>query len=587
MSNTTVGREPVQLVQIDQDFCAETYGVLPCTASIPTTGAIKCFNTFSTCQDTENFNRSELTLTFGKSADALPRDEYIIPSLVSVSASPTRLNAGGGSSGSGPLGVRASVTITFKDHPHTDRLVDKYRTERSYIATDQGTFWGKWIARNPYYQNRIVRVLDGYKGETIASMQSRTYIIESVSGPDSSGKVTIKAKDVLRLADNDKAVAPALSEGELIADINDTATTLRVTGEPEANYPAPGVVRIGDEVITYTGVTTIIVDEEINLTGCVRGTNGTVADDHSAEDRVQLCLQYDDQSVSDIAFDLLTNYGSVPASYIDKVAWDAEVALWLSQFNMTTLITEPEGVTDLLGEITEQGMFYIWWDERQQLINLRAIRPATETPTKISDSSSILAETTSIQVKAGERISQVWVFWNQKDPTEDLDEDKNYRAVRIRANLEAESVNQYGEQRIKKIYSRWLQNSAQAINVTTRLLSRYADNQKYMTLALDAKDRALWTGDIADITHYNVVDVTGLSEEQRWQVIEADEADSGHVVKYKLQRYEYLITELFAFWMESDAPDYVDATEPEKLAGMWWSEADGLMPDGAVGYFWQ
>ena len=300
-----------------------------------------------------------------------------------------------------------------------------------------------------------------------------------------------------------------------------------------------------------------------------------------------MCLQYDDAAVADIAYDLLTSYGSVPPSYIDKTAWDEENESWLSQFNMTALITEPEGVTDLLGEITEQGMFYIWWDERQQKINLRAIRPATETPTQINDTSNILAETTTINVKADERISQVWVFWNQKDPTADLDEDKNYQAVRIRANLEAESANQYGEQRIKKIYSRWIQNAAQAINVTTRLLSRYADNQKYLTLALDAKDRDLWTGDIADVTHFNIVDATGLPVEERWQVIEADETDSGHVVKYKLQKYEYLITELFAFWMESDAPDFVDATDSEKLTGMWWAEDDGLMPDGSVGYYWQ
>ena len=519
MPNTEVGREPIQIVQIDQDFCGEVYGVAPCTASIPTTGDIKCFNTFSTCQDTTNFNKGSLTISFGKATDALPKDEYIIPSLVSVSASPTTLNAGGGSNNSGPLGVRSSVAITFRDHPHSDRLVDPYRTERGYIATDRGTFWGKWIARNPYYQNRIIRVLDGYKGQLLSEMTSRTYIIDSVSGPNASGAVTIKAKDILRLADNDKAVAPRLSEGELIADINETATTLRITGAVEADYPAPGIVVISDEVITYTGVSTIIVNEEINLTGCVRGTNGTLADDHSLEDRVQLCLEYTDELVSDIAYDLLTNYGSIPTAYIDKPAWDDEASTWLAQFNMSTLITEPTGVTELLGEITEQALFYIWWDERQQLINLRAIRPAVETPVSITDNSNILAETTSIQVKADERISQVWVFWNRKDPTEDLDEDKNYRAVRIRANLEAEGENQFGEQRIKKIYSRWIQNSAQAINITSRLLARYSDNQKYLTLALDAKDRQLWTGDIADITHFNIVDTTGLPETQRWQIL--------------------------------------------------------------------
>lgn len=587
MSNTTVGREPIQLVQIDQDFCGEVYGVSPCTAAIGVTGAIKCFNTLSTCQDEPNYNRQTLTLTFGKAADALPKDEYIIPSLVSVSSSPTILNAGGGSSNSGPLGVRSSVTVIFTDHPHSDRLVDKYRTERGYIATDRSTFWAKWLARNPYHQNRTIRVLDGYKGQSIASMQSRTYIIESVSGPDASGRVTIKGKDILKLADDKRALAPRLSTGELIVDIDETATTLRVTGAQAADYPAPGVVRIGDEIITYAGVSTIIADQEINITGCVRGTNGTTAEAHSAEDRVQLCLQYTDDALSDIAYDLLVNYGNVPSGYINKTAWDLENSVWLAQFNMSAIISEPVGVTKLLGEITEQGMFYIWWDERSQEVNFDAIKPVETANKTLNDDSHILADSTAITVKPDERISQVWVFWNPISPTADLEEDKNYRAVRIRANLENEAAERYGDQRIKKIYSRWLQNSAQAINISSRLLSRYSDAQKYLDLTLDAKDRALWTGDIADVTHYNIVDETGLPVAQRWQVIEADEADSGHVVRYKLQRYEYLITDIFGYWMASDAPVYTLASDAEKLRGAWWSDENGKMSDGSDGAKWQ
>lgn len=587
MTNTTVGREPIQLVQIDQDFCTRTYGVAPCTAAIGVTGSIKCFNTLSTCQDTANYDIGTLTLTFGKATDSLPKDEYIIPTLLGVSASPTTLNAGGGSSSSGPLGVRASVTVTFLDAPHSDRMVDKYRSERGYIATDRGTFWAKWIARNPYHQNRVIRVLDGYKGQSIASMQSRTYIIESVSGPDASGRVTIKAKDILKLADDKRATAPRLSSGELIADIDAVATTLRVTGAPAADYPAPGLVRIGDEIISYSGVSTIIADQEINLTGCARGTNGTEAAAHDLEDRVQLCLQYTDDTLSDIAYDLLTNYGNVPVSYINKTAWDAENATWLAQFNMSAIISEPEGVTKLLGEITEQGMFYIWWDERNQAIDFRAIKPVSVADKTLNDDSHILADSTAITVKPDERISQVWIFWNPISPTADLDEEKNYRAVRIRANLENETAERYGDQRIKKIYSRWLQNSAQAINISSRLLSRYSEAQKYIELSLDAKDRALWTGDIADVTHYNIVDETGLPVEQRWQVIEAEETDSGHVMRYKMQKYEYLITDIFGYWMAADAPVYTDATDQQKINGAWWSDADGKMSDGSAGAKWQ
>lgn len=584
MSETQVGREPIQIIEIDQDFCDNTYGSAPCTASIPTTGPDRCFNTRKTCQDPANYADSPLTLRFVKPMSNLPAGEYLIPSLVSVNTSPTEINAGGGGRNSKPLGVRSTLTATFTDHPHNDRVVDKYRTQRSYIASDRSTFWAKWIARNPYYQNRPIRVLDGYVGQSLASMTSRTYLMESITGPDANGKVTIKAKDVLTLAENDKATAPVASTGELIENEGSADTTLRVTGAVAAEYPAPGLVRINDELITYTGVSTIS-GTEINLTGCTRGTNGTVADDHSAEDRVQLCLQYSAQNCVDIANDLLTTYGGIPSAYIPTTDWNSERDTWLTQFNVSAIISEPVGVTTLLAELTEQCIFYIWWDERDQEIKLRAIRPATETPIEIDDDAHIIEGSTAITESAKERLSQVWVFFQQRDPTEKLDEEKNYSRLRIRADLEKEGADQYGEQRIKKIYSRWLPTDALAINLGARLLARYIDNPQYMTIALDAKDRTLWTGDLCDITHRNLVDEYGEQIVTRFQVISAEEIDSGHRVKYKLLRFEFVGR--FAFWMRSDAPVFTSASDADLEQGMWWSDASGKMSDGSDGYTWQ
>lgn len=61
----TSGREPVQIVEIRQPVCKNTYGVAPCTAS----GAVgsECYNTNGTCQDLANFYvRPEDQLVGGK-----------------------------------------------------------------------------------------------------------------------------------------------------------------------------------------------------------------------------------------------------------------------------------------------------------------------------------------------------------------------------------------------------------------------------------------------------------------------------------------------------------------------------------------
>ena len=116
MSNTTVGREPIQLVEIKQPICSRTFGISPCTAS--GTADTKCYNTRSTCQDTANFelDSTPLSLFFGKGLVAgidISGVDYILPSLVSVSTAPTVINFGGSNSDAQGLGNRAVCTLTF------------------------------------------------------------------------------------------------------------------------------------------------------------------------------------------------------------------------------------------------------------------------------------------------------------------------------------------------------------------------------------------------------------------------------------------------------------------------------------------
>src|SRR5690606_24169738 len=188
-------------------------------------------------------------------------------------------------------------------------------------------------------------------------------------------------------------------------------TSLRITRALAPEYPAPGTVRINDELMTYTGVNTVS-ESEIELTGVTRATDGSSADSHEAGDRVQICLRYVDYRVDGLAYEWLMQFGDIPAAWIDLADWDAEASLWLQQFELTGLITEPTGVTDLLSEITEQCLFYIWWDERQQKIKLEAIKPPIfQVVPKINDNSNIIADSAAVTQEPKGRVSQVWVYW--------------------------------------------------------------------------------------------------------------------------------------------------------------------------------
>jgi len=591
------GREPIQIVEIHQDFCTRTYGSAPCVATLTggtPTGVRKCFNTRQTCQDPTNYVAGDLVLKFVKPVTSAPKDDLYIPSLVSVSTAPTKLNVGGGSRSKGPLGNRASATVMFMDHPFPDRAVDKYLSgrldgtaqtdESGYDPFDRGTFWTKWITRNPFYTNRRLVIREGYTDQAPAAMNTREYLIDQITGPNSSGSVKIVAKDPLRLAEDERAQAPVLSPGELNADITAVATTLTVAGAVLADYPATGTLRADDELMTYTGRT--ILDGIITFTGVTRATDNTTADTHDLETQVQSCLRYTDADVWDIAEELLTDYAGIPASFLDTTGWAAEGALWLHQFSVSAVVAHPTGVSELLSELMEQALFYMWWDERTQKVLLRAVRPDTETPVSVTDRDHIIEDSMSVKEEPEQRITQVWVYWAIKSPVHHVDDPDSFRRIRIRADLEAETAVKHGDSRIRKVFARWIQTRGQAINLTARILGRYGVSPKIVQLELDAKDRDLWTADLINVTTRLITDDTGQALETLFQVISAEEHVPGHRVKYTLQKSEFQGIN-FAFWMSNTAPIFTLATDQEKKQGLWWSDASGEMSDGTAGYNWQ
>ena len=575
------GREPVQIIEIDQTFCGLEYGVGDCEAAIGVTGNRKCYNTFSTCQDRLNFLKEFLTLRFVTKGSNIPKEWNAIPSLVNVSTTPTVLNIGGRSGNSGPLGTRAALTATFQDHPDGDIFTDPYLNDRDFDPIERSTFWAKWLARNKFYKNRAIRLYEGYIGQSLAEMQVKHYVIETIEGP-SNGSVTIKAYDVLRLADDDKAQAPSQSTGVLTASLNDSATSFKVAGAVLADYPAPGTVRINDELISYSAVA--LDGDDVEFTVTSRGTDGTEADSHDEGDSVQLCLRYTDQDVWLVIQDLLENYAGVNPDFIPIADWTEEGETWLESFEVTTLITEPTGVLTLLNEISEQCLVYIWWDERRQEIRLRSVRAPTEQPVLLNDTANILEGSFAKREDPNDLRTQIWFYYQPRNATE-IGRDQDFRNAIIRRDADAESENEHDESRIKKIYSRWLRTGAQVTVTLTRLLDQFRDPSVYSKFSMDAKDRGVWTGDIVDIDTRDFVNDTGAREPKRYIIISADEVESGHRVNYEALEYEF-ITGNGAFWMAEDAPDYSAASDSEKEAGAWWSDEDGLI-DGDEGYVWQ
>jgi len=271
-------------VEIDAPYCSLTYGTSPCTAAVGTTGDRKCFNTKATCQDRTNFDEDPVTMRFAKPAHYRPADiEVVAASLVSVDVTPGRISLGE------DLGQRATLTAVFKDHPWSDTGAggDKYLADRTYDPYRQGSFWGKFRARQKFLIGAPLRYIRGELGQTLAEMETRHYFVESISGPDTDGTFRVIAKDLLKFADNDRALAPAPNSGHLLSSITatDTSATLSPSGIGALEYPATGYAAIGgNEVVQFFRDTAVGNDANTKLLLHFDGTDGstTITDSSSS-----------------------------------------------------------------------------------------------------------------------------------------------------------------------------------------------------------------------------------------------------------------------------------------------------------------
>mgnify|MGYP001547049989 CR=1 FL=1 len=579
MTETTPGRETIQIVEIQQPLCENVFGVSPCTAS--GTNDEKCYNTRATCLDTANFSLgTPLSLYFGKGR---PGEQglvpYLIPSLVSVSTSPTRINLAGANPDAQGLGNRALCSIVFQDHQHTDRLVDPYLSGRSWnpLDRDRGSFWTRWLVRNKYRQNIVIKIYEGYAGQALAAMSVRQYFLQEVSGPDSSGRITIRGKDILARLEERKAQAPIASPGELYADIDASVTSFEVANAVEADYSTTGTLRIGDEIVTYTGRATST--NGIEFTGVTRGTDNTTADSHSAGDAAQQCLRYIDETPDVVLEDLLTTFGGVDSSFLDTTNWADEVGSYLGFYRMNALITEPVSVYKLVSEIQQQALLYIWWDERDALVKLRAIKGIDAPPDVITDAANIISGSVSFTEKPRERASQVWVYYAQDDFTASADDAQAYSRQFVIADLESETDELYGEASIRKVYGRWINSDILAANTAGKIIVRYVDVPTEIKFRMDAKDREFGVGDTIEISHYLDVDQFGARRQRRWTIVSFEEIVPGEVVEYVAE--DTTLYGKIYFIMANGTADY-PGYDSAPFKNCYIGDANGVLSDGAT-----
>jgi len=569
-----------------------------CTATSGAGG--ECYNTFATCQDTPNYTKTLKTYRLYQPVSNWPIGQAGYPAIKGQPTfTPTQIDP------KGSLGKRGIVTIKLEDFADDDLFTDEYASTRTYNPETQGTFFRKLKARTPYYKGRLMKVRQGYINDPFSfnDFEDRLYVIDSIK-VDSKGVVSIVGKDILKLAEDKRSVIPEASAGTLSTAYTAGGTTLVLqTGEgvDYTNDPYTGsaisasiigYARVGDNVLKYTGVSTD------TLTGVVGGQWGTTDEDLDIDDGLQQCLSFDAVNVVDILHYLLNTGASIDETYLPYDAglttptgtnneWDEEKDTWLSGNDLTYIVTAPSGINKLVANICKQNLLYMWFDERSQEIKLKAIAPSFRrgAPESLTDNEHIITESLSTKDNDNGRISQIWVYYDIVNITDDLNKPENYKKLNIQVDADSENINAYNEKSIKVIYADWLSSSNAGLIITLggRLLSRYAGTPSITNFKLDAKDASVWTGSLAILDSFNFQMADGSNDLQKIQVLSVKDDHDKQIIEITAESWDFSDNR-YGYVTPDSMGDYTAETaENQKIYGF-ISQNDGKYTNGDIGH---
>lgn len=467
------------------------------------------------------------------------------------------------------LGFRGSIKVTFED----------------FNFGTNGTYWGKLLANNPYYLDRVIKVYTGfYDGETFdwANFKEKLYFIKKLQGPDSNGKVTITAHDPLTLLDSKEAIIPQAPNAKLAAALNSTATgTLDI--EDNTNFSATGgVCRINDEYMAYSGISG--ADSIVTTT---RAQYGTDAASHDADDSVIPCYSFNTSNVVDLIRDLIEDYSPIDhASYIPDTDWNTQRDSFLTGANCIGVYDGGTPIKKEIQSLCEQFRVSIWWDDEAQEIKLVHVGPLTSVTKRVNVDSEILGQGETVKRDPNKVITETIVYYNRRNHAIDEDDKKNYANWYIASNTEAETGS--GKAVTKEVYAKNMpgSGSSSANDLVTKTNAQFEFGLIEYDFRLDIRDADLMLGQIVEAYTDKIQGTDGLPVPTSFMVIERDQIKPT-VYQYKAVRTGFALGSKYRriapASMDGDA--YTTATTEEQAKYLFIADIDEQFSNDDPGHW--
>ncbi|HHT9139071.1 MAG TPA: hypothetical protein ACFYEK_17735 [Candidatus Wunengus sp. YC60] len=601
-------RTPITVALMNLDYCGNIFGITPCRA----TGA-PCFNTFPTCKDKIRYTRQgavtqkeALDMTdvnyvagmgmsqwqegkgyrFSSLNAALPFQKGEKPYIKAVKYLPTEIKNN--------LTINARITCELCDEPDSDINSDPYLLQRNqqYLAglglvqyqqtpTVKGTYWKRLLARNPNYEGRLFKIYEGFTG-----LDETEYKQKWVGNIDNItlGKGIVKIEVVDLLKTLNKIDVPAKIDIKLASDITDisvSATFSTVEGLDAPN----GYIRIGDEIIYYTFLDAI----SNQLGGFQRGYFETDISEHRINDKIQKVRYFPPMNPFDLLKEMLSKDAGMPDAYIDSETFGYWRDFPGGEINLSAIISEPVKLDKLYFEILDLIDCKSWVAEDLR-ITIRRNLP--NQPGRgyayFSDEANLIHNSASVDLNTDSRLSRILVYWDISTLGK-TDAVTSYNRLDIGLDADAESANEFNEIVEKKIMSRWLHSAGIQEDVLytyiknnlLRQIWRYRDAMALLTFDVEMKDSEIKTGEYCKISTDELLDKYGNPlVKATFQIVRREWKNN----KLNLKALQ-ITPRKIAFFAPNSLKDknYIIASDAEREYAC-FSDKDGLMPDGSIGY---
>ena len=523
----TSNRQVIQYVEMLVPMCSRTFGDAASGCNATGTPCWYTRNLESDCKSTAggatyDYNPSAVSFLFVSSdsqVNYLPKfgSTYrsAMPLVKSINTAPSKIPSAGGMANIG------KTTIRMIDGPYNTFNVGS-RKDRSYESEQVGSFWPRFKAVNPFINGSTIKIHTAVISNDIIAQDSfddpskvatQTFIVESISAPDSNGEVTVTCKDPLGLTDALKEKLPRPSKGKLTSAITlpqdmlepgETATTSFTVdiASDIGKQVQPKYVRINDEImeISLSGTTYTIV---------ARGQKGTTADEHDIDDSVQEVYYVEsgysvntgtvdspvyttsasNHHVADVLYRVLLDSG-IDSSYLDLSSWATELDAWRAEYLLVNYLTEPTPVSDIIRQIAEQCQINIHYDPFLAKIVVSAKRPVIGARPKLTTSEDIY----NLKIKEREdlRLTTASVYTLPRDYTE-TEKKKHYRYRDVAT--ETRYADLYGIAKDTDIKASWLSSTVLAAATSANLLNTRKHPPKEITFSMDIKNLRVYDGD--------------------------------------------------------------------------------------------